>query len=175
MIDYKLVIVKPWSTSFNFRDEVLKVIPLWVRFPNLPLNYWGPKSLSRIASVLGNPICVDECTTKLEHMSCARVLVEINVIGPLPKVVRVMDPNDTMFKQKVSYDRKPQYYPNCCQIGHLYKSQPPQPKVQQAGPKAGQKKVKQAWNAKDNKEHAHQQPPSKLTSNAYRGPYPYTT
>ncbi|KAH0669396.1 hypothetical protein KY285_023555 [Solanum tuberosum] len=64
-----------------------------------------------------------------------------------------------MFKQKVSYDRKPQYYPNCCQIGHLYKSQPPQPKVQQAGPKAGQKKVKQVWNAKYNKEHAHQQPP----------------
>ncbi|KAG5605836.1 hypothetical protein H5410_027328 [Solanum commersonii] len=29
MINYKLVIVKPWTTSFNLKDEVLKAIPLW--------------------------------------------------------------------------------------------------------------------------------------------------
>ncbi|KAK4716484.1 hypothetical protein R3W88_014822 [Solanum pinnatisectum] len=104
MINYKLVIVKPWTTSFNFKDEVLKVIPLWVRFPNLPLNCWGPKSLSRITRVLGKHTCSDECTMKLEHISYARALVEINITGPLPEVVRVMDPKDNMFEQKFSCD-----------------------------------------------------------------------
>ncbi|KAK4729776.1 hypothetical protein R3W88_022764 [Solanum pinnatisectum] len=71
IINYKPVILKQWTTSFNFEYEVLKVIPQWVRFPNLPLNCWGPKSLSRISTILGKPICTDECTTNLEHISYA--------------------------------------------------------------------------------------------------------
>lgn len=34
----KPIIVKPWSPDFNFYEEVLRVIPLWIRLPNLPLN-----------------------------------------------------------------------------------------------------------------------------------------
>lgn len=83
-INTKHVIVKPWVASFS-KDEVLKVIPLWVRFLNLPLSWWGPKFPSRIASVLRTLICVNDCTTKLERISYARVLIEINVTIPLPK------------------------------------------------------------------------------------------
>uniref|UniRef100_M1AG40 Uncharacterized protein n=1 Tax=Solanum tuberosum TaxID=4113 RepID=M1AG40_SOLTU len=56
-----------------------------VAFLNLLFNCWGPKSLSRIASVLRTPICDADCTTKLKRISYARVLIEINVIIPLPK------------------------------------------------------------------------------------------
>ena len=34
----KPMFVKHWFANFNFRDEILKVIPIWVKFPNLPLN-----------------------------------------------------------------------------------------------------------------------------------------
>lgn len=54
------MIIKPWSASFNFQDEILRVIPLWVRLPNLPLNCWGPDSLSRIGSLIGVPLYADE-------------------------------------------------------------------------------------------------------------------
>ena len=37
----KAMIVKKWCASFNFPEEILKVVPLWVKFPNLPLNCWG--------------------------------------------------------------------------------------------------------------------------------------
>lgn len=40
-IGNKPIILKSWSADFNFYDEVLKTIPLWVSFPNLPLNCWG--------------------------------------------------------------------------------------------------------------------------------------
>lgn len=30
----KPMIVKAWTPEFHFQDEMLKVIPLWVRFPN---------------------------------------------------------------------------------------------------------------------------------------------
>lgn len=48
-------ILTQWSPHFRFHEEVLKVILLWVRFPNLPLNYWGDGSLSRLISVLVFP------------------------------------------------------------------------------------------------------------------------
>ncbi|KAL2937555.1 Heterogeneous nuclear ribonucleoprotein 27C, partial [Bienertia sinuspersici] len=36
----KPIIVKPWTFNFNFKEEVLKVIPLWVTLSNPPLHCW---------------------------------------------------------------------------------------------------------------------------------------
>lgn len=41
MLNNKPVIVMPWSSEFNFYDEVPKTISLWVKFPKLPLNCWA--------------------------------------------------------------------------------------------------------------------------------------
>ncbi|XP_059315396.1 uncharacterized protein LOC132066006 [Lycium ferocissimum] len=40
MLNNRPVIVKGWTPGFNFNDEVLRTIPLWVRLPNLPLSCW---------------------------------------------------------------------------------------------------------------------------------------
>ena len=102
----------------NFNDEVLKVIPLWVKLPNLPLNCWGPESLSRIGSVLGVPLYADECTTKQWRVSFARLLIEMDVTSPSPEYVWLEDDNGLMFKQVVHYDWKPPYCTACKVIGH---------------------------------------------------------
>ncbi|KAF3631435.1 hypothetical protein FXO38_26667, partial [Capsicum annuum] len=64
------IILKAWTNGFNFHDEVLKTIPLWVKLPALPLNCWTNKALSKIGSALGNLIYADACTTNMEknHM-----------------------------------------------------------------------------------------------------------
>ncbi|XP_075087806.1 uncharacterized protein LOC142169792 [Nicotiana tabacum] len=66
-----------WSADFDFNKEVLQIIPVWVKYPNLPLNCWGAKSLSRISSGLGIPLYADACTAQLDRISYARVLIEI--------------------------------------------------------------------------------------------------
>lgn len=63
--------------------------------------------MSRIASAIGIPMYVDECTTKQTRVSFARVLVEINMTKPLPDEIEVMDPNGRTILQAVSYDWKP--------------------------------------------------------------------
>ncbi|PHU07078.1 hypothetical protein BC332_23567 [Capsicum chinense] len=55
-INSKPIIVRTWNPDFNFGEEVLRTIPLWIRLPNLPINYWGNQMLSRIGSVLGKPL-----------------------------------------------------------------------------------------------------------------------
>lgn len=50
------IILKPWTSNFDFKEKFPIEIPLWVNFPKLPLNCWGVNSLSRIASAIGTPM-----------------------------------------------------------------------------------------------------------------------
>ncbi|XP_070047064.1 uncharacterized protein [Nicotiana tomentosiformis] len=100
-INNKAIIIKPWEANFYFNEEVLRMIPLWVQFPNLSLNYWEMETLSMIRSVLGNPIYTDECITKVERISFARVLVEMDVTVPLPHAIKVQDPTGRIFEEEV--------------------------------------------------------------------------
>ncbi|KAH0645588.1 hypothetical protein KY290_034369 [Solanum tuberosum] len=68
----KPMILKMWTPESDFGKEILQTIPLWVKYPNLPLSCWGADSLSRISSVLGTPLFVDECTSKIERISFAQ-------------------------------------------------------------------------------------------------------
>lgn len=140
----KPVIIKPWAADFNFYEEVLKVIPLWVKFPNLPLHCWGSDSLSRISSLLGVPLCADECTTKQERVSFARVLIEMDITTVLPDHVWIEDARGVVFKQAVVYDWKPLYCKKCNTAGHDCT------KPSNVAPKPAVKKV---WVAKPTQQH----------------------
>lgn len=93
------MIVKAWTPSFNFHDEIMRVIPLWVRFPNLPLNCWGPETLSRIGNMVGLPLFADECTTRQMKVSFAKLLIEVDVTKLVPKIVYVEDANGDVVEQ----------------------------------------------------------------------------
>lgn len=40
------LILRVWSHDINFKEEFLRVLPLWVKFSNLPLNCLQSNSLS---------------------------------------------------------------------------------------------------------------------------------
>lgn len=83
-LNNKPIILNVWTPNFDFNEEFLRTLPLWIKFPNLPLNCWGPDSLSRIACGIGSPIYVDECTAKQTRITYARVLVEVDVTEDIP-------------------------------------------------------------------------------------------
>ena len=118
-INNRPIILKQWCPEFDFGNEFLTEIPLWVNFPKLPLNYWGVGSLSRIASAIGVPIFADECTTKQTRISYARMLVEVNVTKSIPQKIAVMDPNGKTFLQDVVLEWRPQYCDKCQKLGHV--------------------------------------------------------
>ncbi|XP_016496576.1 uncharacterized protein LOC107815508 [Nicotiana tabacum] len=107
MLNNKPIIVKMWSADFDFNKEVLQTIPISVKYPNLPLNCWGKRSLSRISSGLGIPLYADACTTQVDRISYARVLVEMDVTKELPRSIKVTDPNGKEFMQEITYDWEP--------------------------------------------------------------------
>ncbi|XP_010693202.1 uncharacterized protein LOC104906181 [Beta vulgaris subsp. vulgaris] len=130
------MIVKPWTPDFSFKEEVLKIIPIWVKLPNLPLNCWSPDSLSRIGSLLGIPLYADESTSKQMRISFARILVEIDVTKEKTQSIMVEDANGKIIKQDVRYDWWPPFCQKCQKIGHncgekQFKPQQNKPKVVQ--------------------------------------------
>ena len=69
------LLLRPMTKCFDFSSEKMSRVPVWVKFPNLPLSCWSPICLSKIASVLGKPIQCDHPTSTLSRMSYARVMV----------------------------------------------------------------------------------------------------
>lgn len=107
IINGRPVILKQWTPDFDIKVEFLMEIPLWISFPNLPMRYWGNKTLSKLASAIGKPLFADECTTKQTRISYARILVEANVIIKLPTELTLQEPSGRMIQLQVEYEWKP--------------------------------------------------------------------
>ncbi|KAH0706289.1 hypothetical protein KY289_011365 [Solanum tuberosum] len=89
-LDNQPIIVKVWSPEFHFNKEVLQTVPIWVKYPNLPLSCWSKDSL---------------------------MLIEMNVDRELPRELKVEDPNGWVFEQVVQYKWVPEYCAKCMQVG----------------------------------------------------------
>lgn len=114
----KPTVVKPWSPTFNIKDELIRTVPVWIRLPNLPLDCWSNDSLSRLGSAIGVPRCADECTSKQLRISFARLLVDVDVTKELTKVIHIEDDQGKVVQQQVLYEWVPPYCKTCLIIGH---------------------------------------------------------
>ena len=90
MIGKRAVLIRKWDEHFDFKRDILPMVPEWVRFLDNPTKLWGAKSLYRIGSLLGVPIIANECTTTQRRVSYAQVLIEVDVSKPLPKAILVL-------------------------------------------------------------------------------------
>lgn len=79
-------------------------MPVWVKFPQLPLRLWGEKSIGKIASALGKPLFTDECTARKLRVTYARVMIEIDVTKELRKSIPIKDNKGRKFAQTVEYE-----------------------------------------------------------------------
>lgn len=113
----KPMILKPWDVDFSMQNGILSTIPIWVRFPGLPLGYWSPEILSKLASTIGRPLFTDKVTAQFEKISFARVLVEVDAAFPLPEEIEIETPFGLKI-QDVEYDWKPEFCNHCLKFGH---------------------------------------------------------
>lgn len=108
----KPMILKPWDVDFSMQNGILSTIPIWVRFPGLPMGYWSPEILSKLASTIGRPLFTDKVTAQFEKISFARVLVEVDAAFPLPEEIEIETPFGLKI-QDVEYDWKPEFCNHC--------------------------------------------------------------
>jgi hypothetical protein len=103
---------------FDFDTSDMVRLPIWVKFPNLPLQCWSPLCLSKLASVIGKPVYYDSPTTSITRLSYARVLVEIDLLAELPSSINTTLPNGVSKPQVVLYESLPWFCKKCNILGH---------------------------------------------------------
>ncbi|XP_019242197.1 PREDICTED: uncharacterized protein LOC109222281 [Nicotiana attenuata] len=113
----KPFILKNWSLDFVFNPECLNVIPIWVRFPNLPVGFWSTEALSKMASGIGKPMYTDLYTAEMDRISYARVLVEADISHPLPNDILLRTPVGVIH-QSIEYEWQPKFCMDCIKVGH---------------------------------------------------------
>ena len=96
----------------------LTSIPIWVKFFNIPLEYWTNTSLGYIASVVGNPLHLDTLTENQARLSFARICIEVGVDCEFPKSVLLDMGNGKYSTIRIEYPWAPQCCSNCKLFGH---------------------------------------------------------
>ncbi|KAL0458715.1 UNVERIFIED_CONTAM: Retrovirus-related Pol polyprotein from type-1 retrotransposable element R2 [Sesamum latifolium] len=113
------LMLKIMPACFEFKDDEISSTPIWATLPSLPLECWNPNALGKIGSKLGTPIAMDSLTMKMERLSYARVLVEVDASKKLVEEVEFILPNSVKRKQPVIYEYMPKFCSVCNRFGHL--------------------------------------------------------
>ena len=111
-------ILREWRPDMDMLNIQLTSIPIWVKFYNIPLEYWTNTCLGYIASVVGNPLHLDALTENRSKLSFARICIEVGVDCEFPKSVLLDMGNGKFSTIKIEYPWAPQCCSNCKLFGH---------------------------------------------------------
>lgn len=86
------MILKNWCPEFNFKRDMIRIIPMWMKLPNTPLHHiWSASILGKIGSVIWKPLFTYECTSNKMCISFARILVEIDITKKQKDSIMIRD------------------------------------------------------------------------------------
>ncbi|KAL0334171.1 UNVERIFIED_CONTAM: hypothetical protein Sangu_1573300 [Sesamum angustifolium] len=112
------LLLKAMPDCFEFKEDNISLTPVWAILPSLPLECWHPNALGKIGSRLGTPIAMDSLTMRMERVSYARILVEVDASKTLVDHVECKLPNGVTRRQPVVYEYTPKFCTKCNRFGH---------------------------------------------------------
>jgi len=114
-----------WTPDFNANNHKQTTVQSWVRFLELPQEYWSHNIIFTIASCLGTPLRLDAATSKcpLERSfgHFIRVLVDIDLSSKIRHKLWV-EREGYAFLANVDYENLPLFCSQCHIIGHSFSS-----------------------------------------------------
>ena len=106
-----------WTKDFIPKVQAQTHAHVWVRFLQLPQEYWGRQTLFEIASGLGTPLTIDESTQSRRFGLYARVLIEVDLQEKLFESV-IVEREGHALTVMIQYEKVPLFCANCKTIGH---------------------------------------------------------
>ncbi|KAJ0074991.1 hypothetical protein Patl1_34214 [Pistacia atlantica] len=144
-------LLQKWQPEMELNKEALRLIPVWVKLFDVPLEFWSPDGLSYIArwwvNHLGmDKITEDTCRFGVSRIGFARVLVEIDAARKLSESLRIRMPNEVNDESKiigvrVDYQWRPSQCEQCCEFGHGDTSCARLPRIEDKGTRTGKTKI----------------------------------
>ncbi|GAV59693.1 LOW QUALITY PROTEIN: DUF4283 domain-containing protein, partial [Cephalotus follicularis] len=126
-----------WERDMPPAKSSFDKVPVWVKLMNIPMEYWSPKSLSCLASVLGKPLRMDTATEVKSKINFARIYVEMDSRTNFPEVIRAREKDGTRVDVNVECNWRPLVCNRCKVFDHSSKKCPinaPVPSAQDVVP-----------------------------------------
>ncbi|KAF9597748.1 hypothetical protein IFM89_021235 [Coptis chinensis] len=77
------------TERWKLEKSSIKTTPVWVKPMNLPKQLWTDDGLDYVASLIGNPMCMDQATKLRQRLNFAKFCVEVPVDHKYKKSVRI--------------------------------------------------------------------------------------
>ncbi|WJX80580.1 hypothetical protein P8452_63561 [Trifolium repens] len=119
MIYDHYLIAREWSPNFHPSDATIEKAAVWVRIPDLPIEYYDAKVLHYIGDRIGETVKVDKNTLYQERGKYARVCVEVDLNKPL---LAMFELKGKIYK--VEYEGLHMLCRNCGKFGHYIEGCP---------------------------------------------------
>ncbi|KAI7994381.1 hypothetical protein LOK49_LG11G02199 [Camellia lanceoleosa] len=111
------VTIRKWQHDFKPDEAEEDTTAIWMRFPNLPIEYYSERILFHIAKAFGNPLKVDIKTAMAARGKYARVCVEMDLRKPLISHFTI-----GKYKYTVEYEHIHSFCFSCGRVGHWRKN-----------------------------------------------------
>ena len=111
-------ILRAWKPGMDMFNIQLSTIPIWVKFYNIPLEYWTSTGLGYIASTVGIPLHLDSPTENQTKLSFSRICIEVGVDCEFPKSLLLDRGNGNFSTIRIEYPWDPQCCLVCKRFGH---------------------------------------------------------
>ena len=82
--------VQPWPSSFNSKENFPAETLVWIRLPNMPLQY-HKSTLRAIANIIRDLIKIDYKTESVQRGKFARMAVRVNLNKPFISRFKIED------------------------------------------------------------------------------------
>ena len=83
------LVIKPWEPYFRALGENLLSVTMWVRFPELPIEFYDIEVLKEIGSAIDPVLRIDSYTAAGSRGCYARLCIQIDLDKPLIKSIRI--------------------------------------------------------------------------------------
>ncbi|XP_028779657.1 uncharacterized protein LOC114736045 [Neltuma alba] len=83
MISDSYLTVRDWKLNFDPKIEAIEDVLIWIRFPDLPLEYYDESILEAMGNEIGRTVKVDMTTSLQSRGGYARVGVQVDLRKPL--------------------------------------------------------------------------------------------
>ncbi|KAJ0103618.1 hypothetical protein Patl1_05369 [Pistacia atlantica] len=93
MFHNRPILLQRWHLEMQLNKGSPRFIPLWVKFYDVPMEYWSQDGMSFIASGVGKPLGMDRitedtCIYGKGRIIFARILIEVDAAKKLPECIK---------------------------------------------------------------------------------------
>lgn len=117
-IDGQTMFVAKWAPGLQQVKPELEMVPVWLEFTGVPLQFFNSEALQEIACIVGHPVCLHPSTENLTNIEVAKVYTVIDPRKPLPAFVNARFQNGDTRRIAVTSPWLPSQCTFCNKLGH---------------------------------------------------------